>query len=125
VHIATSLVEQEHTRRLELWIAALIDEMKGFGKIIKEKEDIIFKLRNQKKEDDIKTKYILWCKAMALQRLTTDPDALFLFFIQRIANMAGARKGYNDQLQQNGAIAVISTLCEVRMPQRMKCSLCL
>lgn len=51
---------------------------------------------------------------MALQKLATDPRALFLFFMERVATMAGARSAYNDALRRHMVLPVIIAFCQVR-----------
>ncbi|CAM9788147.1 unnamed protein product, partial [Choristocarpus tenellus] len=45
----------------------------------------------------------IWRQRTAIRLLCTDVDSLFLFFAQRLANLAGSRREHNDALRQNGA----------------------
>jgi hypothetical protein len=143
-------VERARSNRLELWIGALIADMRKYEGLIQDEKDRYEALKAEKKKEDAEHKYQVrsrpwltqhpacrvpypalypphtapppltrpcsqvWRKTVALQRLATDPGALFLFFIQRIANMAGSRRAYNDALRANGAMVVIVALCQVR-----------
>lgn len=55
-----------------------------------------------------------WRTRVGLQKLAVDPRALFLFFIQRVATMAGARRVYNDALRSHRVLPVIIAFCQVR-----------
>lgn len=54
----------------------------------------------------------IWDQIFAFSRLSTDVNALFEFFTARLANLAGSRKSFNDDLANNGATVVLAALCK-------------
>lgn len=44
----------------------------------------------------------VWRHRTSIRLLCTSMDSLFLFFAQRIANLAGSRRTHNDALRANG-----------------------
>ena len=52
----------------------------------------------------------VWQHLFAFTRLCTDVDALFDFFVGRLANLAGSRKSINDQFSKNNAAQVLAAL---------------
>lgn len=128
--------ERNHTARLELWIAAMHDDVKYYLKEIKLRDD---RLNEQKKQSEaaqlaLKCVYIApasapapfhltirssrslryerWKQSTAVYCLCCDVDALFLFFVQRIVNLSGSSQHYNDALRANGAMQVLTALCQ-------------
>lgn len=47
-------------------------------------------------------RHLVWRNRVAVRLLGTDVNGLFLFFAQRIANLAGSRRVHNDTLRENG-----------------------
>lgn len=47
-------------------------------------------------------RHLVWRNRTAVRLLGTSVDDLFLFFAQRIANLAGSRRLHNDKLRANG-----------------------
>lgn len=52
----------------------------------------------QKREE----RHKVWRHRTAIRLLCTSVDSLFLFFAQRLANLAGSRRTHNDALRANG-----------------------
>ena len=50
-------VEREHSNRLELWVGALIADMRKFEKLLAEKDRKYAELQAQKKKEDDEHKY--------------------------------------------------------------------
>lgn len=44
----------------------------------------------------------VWRHRTSIRLLCTSVDSLFLFFAQRVANLAGSRRTHNDDLRANG-----------------------
>lgn len=44
----------------------------------------------------------VWRHRTSIRLLCTSVDSLFLFFAQRVANLAGSRRTHNDALRSNG-----------------------
>lgn len=44
----------------------------------------------------------VWRNRTSVRLLCTRVDSLFLFFAQRLANLAGSRRAHNDALRANG-----------------------
>jgi len=103
--------ERNHTARLELWIAAMHDDVKFYLKEIKLREQWLTEQRKQSEAAKLELKYEKWKQTTAIYSLGTDVDALFLFFCQRLVNLAGSRRHYNDALRANGAMQVLAALC--------------
>mmetsp|Transcript_106476 Transcript_106476/g.308655 ORF Transcript_106476/g.308655 Transcript_106476/m.308655 type:complete len:559 (-) Transcript_106476:58-1734(-) len=55
--------------------------------------------------------YDLWKQRTAINKLGTDVGALFLFFTQRLCNLAGSRRQHNEALRANGAAQVLAAMC--------------
>lgn len=49
-----------------------------------------------------KERHLVWRNRTAVRLLGTSVDGLFLFFTQRVANLAGSRRVHNDALRRNG-----------------------
>lgn len=47
-------------------------------------------------------RHVVWRHKTAVRLLCTSVDSLFLFFAQRVANLAGSRRAHNDALRANG-----------------------
>ena len=47
-------------------------------------------------------RHVVWRHKTAVRLLCTSVDSLFLFFAQRVANLAGSRRTHNDALRANG-----------------------
>lgn len=58
----------------------------------------------------------VWQHLFAFTRLCTDVDALFDFFVSRLANLAGSRKAMNDQFSKNNAAQVLAALTKSPRP---------
>lgn len=59
----------------------------------------------ERKEHERKVReerHIVWRHRTAIRLLCTSVDSLFLFFAQRVANLAGSRRMHNDALRANG-----------------------
>ena len=50
----------------------------------------------------------LWEQVFCFTRLCTDVNALFEFFVSRMANLAGSRSFINEQLHHNGAAMILA-----------------
>eukprot|EP00520_Triparma_pacifica_P008736 CAMPEP_0118651064 /NCGR_PEP_ID=MMETSP0785-20121206/10589_1 /TAXON_ID=91992 /ORGANISM="Bolidomonas pacifica, Strain CCMP 1866" /LENGTH=2593 /DNA_ID=CAMNT_0006543497 /DNA_START=44 /DNA_END=7822 /DNA_ORIENTATION=+ len=100
--------ERNHTARLELWIAAMHDDVKYYLKEIKLRENRLTEQRKESEAAQLALKYERWMQTTAMYALGTDVDTLFLFFMQRIVNLAGSGKFYNDSLRANGAMAILT-----------------
>ena len=103
--------ERMHCARMELWVGAMRKDVTNYTKEIWLREKM---LELQKLTNDGETRRLkqsLWKNATGLSQLSTDVDALFLFFAQRVANLAGSRRHYNEALRANGAALVLAALC--------------
>lgn len=49
-----------------------------------------------------KERHLVWRHRIAVRLLCTSVDSLFIFFAQRVANLAGSRRVHNDALHANG-----------------------
>ncbi len=58
----------------------------------------------------------IWEQIFTFTRLSTDVNELFVFFVSRLANLAGARKSLNNELAENGAAKVLAALCHSPRP---------
>ena len=104
--------ERNHTARLELWIAAMHDDVRYYLKEIKLREDRLLEQRKQSEAAQLALKYERWKQTTAIYALGTDVDALFLFFMQRIVNLAGSGRVYNDALRANGAMPILTSVAQ-------------
>ena len=104
--------ERNHTARLELWIAAMHDDVKYYLKEIKLRENRLAEQRQQSEAAQLALKYERWKQTTAIYALGTDVDTLFLFFLQRVVNLAGSGKFYNDALRANGAMAILTAAAQ-------------
>ena len=59
-----------------------------------------------------KANEIIWQQRNAAHLLGVNVDALFLHFVERLANLSGSTKEVNDALQRNGAVRVLLATCE-------------
>ncbi|CAN0152673.1 unnamed protein product, partial [Laminaria digitata] len=103
--------ERMHSVRLELWIAALHDEIrlqKAAQEELKRLQAIERKEHERKVREE---RHVVWRHRTAVRLLCTSVDSLFLFFTQRLANLAGSRRSHNDALRANGAIGVLAAVC--------------
>ncbi|CAM9429984.1 unnamed protein product, partial [Hapterophycus canaliculatus] len=53
----------------------------------------------------------VWRHRTSIRLLGTSVDNIFLFFAQRLANLAGSRRTHNDALRANGAVEVLAAVC--------------
>lgn len=92
-----------HTQRgyLDYLRALIIKLMKQNQQVLKVQKQEKMSLRRE-----------VWDTVFTFTRLCTDIDMLFDFFTSRIANLAGARKEYNDVLGKNNAALVLAALCK-------------
>ncbi|GMI11415.1 hypothetical protein TrLO_g5165 [Triparma laevis f. longispina] len=104
--------ERNHTARLELWIASMHDDVKYYLKEIKLREDRLLSKQKESEEAKLALKYERWKQTTAIYALGTDVDALFLFFLQRIVNLAGSGKKYNDALRENGTMSILTAVAQ-------------
>ncbi|CAN0449105.1 unnamed protein product, partial [Pylaiella littoralis] len=103
--------ERMHSLRLELWIAAPHDEIRC---LIKTQEEMrrLYALERVEHERRVREeRHKVWRQHTAVRLLCTSVDSLFLFFAQRLANLAGSRRTHNDALRANGAVKVLAALC--------------
>jgi len=104
--------EQRHSARLELVIAALNAVIKNY------KENTLGfeqKLQRQQKKYEEKIRncrYENWKRSVAMQILGTDIDEIFLFFLQRLSNLAGSSVEHNNKLREYGAIPLLTLFCK-------------
>jgi hypothetical protein len=108
---AELISERMHTARLELWIAAMRKDVNNYTKEIWLRERMLEYQKITTDAEMRELKYTLWRNSTGLNKVGTDADALFLFFAQRIANLAGARRHYNEALRSNGAALVLAAMC--------------
>ncbi|GMI08806.1 hypothetical protein TrVE_jg6426 [Triparma verrucosa] len=104
--------ERNHTARLELWIASMHDDVKYYLKEIKLREDRLLSKQKESEAAKLALKYERWKQTTAIYALGTDVDALFLFFLQRVVNLAGSGKKYNDALRENGAMSILAAVAQ-------------
>ncbi|CAN0120353.1 unnamed protein product [Scytosiphon promiscuus] len=103
--------ERMHSRRLELWIAALHDDIRCH---IKDREELkrLHALEKFEHEQKLRAeRHKVWRHRTSIRLLGTSVDNLFLFFAQRLANLAGSRRTHNDALRANGAVEVLAAVC--------------
>ncbi len=62
----------------------------------------------------------LWEQLFVFTRLCTDVNALFEFFVSRMANLAGSRNSVNKQLHHNGAAMILAACCKSPRPSIRK-----
>ena len=108
---AELLSERMHTARLELWVAAMRKDVSNYTKEIWLRERMLEYQKITTDAEMRELKYKLWRHSTGLNKVGTDVNALFLFFAQRIANLAGARRHYNEALRSNGAALVLAAMC--------------
>ena len=100
--------EQNHSARLELMIASLQEAIKYEKEKMSQYNE---KYLRQQKEYEMKLskhKNDEWRQILAVQELGTNVDAMFLFFLQRLSNLAGASTEYNNKLREHGAIQLFT-----------------
>ncbi|CAM9647190.1 unnamed protein product, partial [Ectocarpus sp. 12 AP-2014] len=103
--------ERMHSLRLELWIAALHDEIRFHIKTQEEMRRLQALERIEHKRQKREQRHKVWRHRTAIRLLCTSVDTLFLFFAQRLANLAGSRRTHNDALRANGAVEVLAAVC--------------
>ena len=86
------------------------DDVKYYLKEIKLREDRLLDKQKESEAAKLALKYERWKQTTAIYSLGTDVDALFLFFLQRIVNLAGSGRKYNDALRDNGAMTVLAAV---------------
>lgn len=113
-------VEREHSSNLLFiiyWqkgsIQALQNTLAHFNDQHQENE---LKHYNHKKQ----LRQEIWEQVFCFTRLCTDVNALFEFFVSRLANLAGARNSINQQLHHNGAAMVLAAFCKSPKPSIRK-----
>lgn len=70
----------------------------------------------ERKKEKTTLRQQIWEQVFTFTRLATDIDGLFEFFVGRLANLAGARKSFNEALANNGAASVLGALCHSPRP---------
>ncbi|CAM9386389.1 unnamed protein product, partial [Ectocarpus sp. 8 AP-2014] len=103
--------ERMHSLRLELWIAALHDEIRFHIKTQEEMRRLQALERIEHERQKREERHKVWRHRTAIRLLCTSVDSLFLFFAQRLANLAGSRRTHNDALRANGAVEVLAAVC--------------
>ncbi|CAM9414363.1 unnamed protein product [Discosporangium mesarthrocarpum] len=105
--------ERMRGKRLELWVYGLVEEVhyqEGKQAEMKRQWEAERQVIERERREE---RHQLWRQRTAMRLLCTDVDSLFLFFTQRVANLAGARKEHNDDLRMNGAIEVLAAMCSI------------
>ncbi|CAM9262946.1 unnamed protein product, partial [Ectocarpus fasciculatus] len=103
--------ERMHSLRLELWIAALHDEIRFHIKTQEEMRRLLALERIEHERQKREERHKVWRHRTSIRLLCTSVDSLFLFFAQRLANLAGSRRTHNDALRANGAVEVLAAVC--------------
>ena len=98
--------------RLEFMLELMRNQRKWYLSLIKEKENLLQQQKNSQRKAVVAMQQKLKTQTLAVLSLGLDVDALFLFFVQRLANLAGARNEYNERLRANGAIKIFAAFCE-------------
>lgn len=101
-HAHTSTLPFLHKiRRHEAYLAQIRTERRL------EREEWERHLRNHR--------HLVWRNRTAVRLLGTSVNDIFLFFAQRVANLAGSRRTHNDALRDNGegvvAVLLTSEIC--------------
>ena len=108
---AELMSERMHSARCELWVGAMRKDVTNFTKEIWLR-DRMLELQKESNDRELRAlKYNAWRHATGLHLVSTDVSALFLFFAQRVANLAGSRRHYNEALRDNGAALVLAAMC--------------
>jgi len=108
---AELMSERMHSARCELWVGAMRKDVTNFTKEIWLR-DRMLELQKESNNRELRAlKYNAWRHATGLHLVSTDVGALFLFFAQRVANLAGSRRHYNEALRDNGAALVLAAMC--------------
>jgi len=103
-------MERAHSNRVRLWIAGMHSDVRHYLYEIRKREEQQRQIAEADEIEKRRLRFTNWQNQAALYILFTDVDNLFLFFAQRLANLAGARKMYNERLRINGAIEVLLAL---------------
>eukprot|EP00957_Ditylum_brightwellii_P083596 6354587-Ditylum_brightwellii.AAC.1 len=103
--------ERKHSARLELIIEALKEQIYKHASELKAQKRLQEQEREEFKSAIRKTQHELWRQQFAIYSVAMDVDSLFLFFAERLANLAGSRQCHNDALRANGAIEIAAVMC--------------
>jgi hypothetical protein len=104
--------ERSHASRLYLLVIALRERAHELQESLNQKEIHMRRQSESQEEEKRRIRKRIWEQKIGVLRLSTDVDALFLFFARRLAALAGARARYNDKLRENGAFTVLAALCQ-------------
>jgi hypothetical protein len=105
------LAEQAKCDRLYLWVKAMKAEIHEYEALLNDRNRQMAEQKDAFEASARKLKWNTWRHAVTAQRMHTDVDALFEFFVQGLANMAGAGHEYNEKLRSNRGVEVLVALC--------------
>jgi hypothetical protein len=104
-------IERERETRLQLWVEAMKTEIREWEALLGARDDALEKQKEAFAKQARRLKWETWRHASAAQRVLTDADALFLFFSQGVATLAGSGGEANAALRRNGAVHAMVALC--------------
>lgn len=92
--------ERAHSARIELWVHAMLSSFAFFRAEIRHREYLLSVQQDIDRTARQRLEHELWRQATATQVLGLDVDALVLFFAQRMTDLAGAHRTFNDALRE-------------------------
>ena len=100
--------ERQKSGRLVVMSEVLKHRIQHCFKILEQKENKFGLERDEHKSAMRAMRFKEWKQYMAVTRLGLDPYSLFLFFMQRVVNLAGSSKLNNDALRENGSCNILA-----------------
>jgi hypothetical protein len=107
---AAIVTEQQKSDRMYLWVEAMKAEIYEYEALLQERNRQMEEMKEQFMVRARRLKWETWRHQVAAQHLHTNADALFLFFAQGLANLAGTSRGNNDVLRRTRAVEVLLAL---------------
>jgi hypothetical protein len=102
--------ETTQSERRLAWIESLKVEVDVKKKEqIKLKEDTLVQI-NESKEREKELKWNVWQRDETARRIRMDVDSVFKWFLESVANLAGASKRHNDRIHYNGGVGVLNAV---------------
>ena len=102
--------QQSQSERRMQWIESLKGEVarqEGEKKALREDMDRA-RLTHDAREKELR--WNVWQRDETARRIRMDVDSIFKWFLESVANLAGASKRHNDRLFQNGCVGVLNAI---------------
>ena len=103
--------QSQSERRLQ-WIESLKNEVTRQEDEKKALREDMSRARSAHEAREKELRWQVWQRDETARRIRMDVDSVFKWFLESVANLAGASKRHNDQLWRNGCVGVLNAIIQ-------------